>query len=857
MILCLALAAIAWARVATCDPLVKTLDNGARLIVEENHASPVVAVRLYVGTGSVFEGRWLGSGISHFVEHCAGEGTPTRTKADIEQLEEALGGSRNAFTSKRMTCYYMNTSPPDAAKAIDLLGDYVLGATFPPESVKTQQGIISREIARGDDDPGREINDLFFETMFLSHPDRYRIIGYEQPFTALTRDDLVAYHHERYTPDNLVAVVVGDVRAAEAMGRLEAALGKYLRRPALIPTLPAEPAPTSIRRRTETREGLQRAYLMIGFRGPSMFSPDMYPMDVAAYVLGNGASSRLVSKLRDEMGLVDSIYAWSDTPDYGDGSFAAGALLDPAKLAKAEAAILQEIERLKTEPVTASELERAKKQKESELVYAGETAEGRASQLAGDLLITGDVDFSRRYVAGIRAVTAQSIQAAARKYLDPDRRVVTVLRPPAEAKAATVATPTRAGRTLRETLANGLRVIIRSDPQVPAVHVFVAGEGGLRSETAATNGVTHLMAQTLIRGTTTRTREQIADALESVGGGISAYSGRNSFGLTATVLPADIAKALEVTADCLENPTFPTAELERERQLTLAAIASQNDDVDTVAANLLRDTLFTVHPYRFDELGTAESAKGLSAEAVRSYYAAACRPERLVLVVLGNVDAEATMAQVKARFGSWQPAPAQALPKPSPEPPIAAQRVKLETRPQQQGIIMYGFPGSTVNDPDRYAQDVMTAVLAGIGVPSGRLHRELRNRSLVYATFGYPVRGVDPGFYAIYAGTPPEKVAEARSVIESLVAGMRDTIVPDDELARAKQVAITAHDMGLAEPASLAQTMGLNELYGLGFDEYTHYTERINAVTAQQVQEQARRLLDLQHGVVVVTTPPQ
>jgi len=148
------------------EPLVKTLDNGAQVIVEENHAAPVVAVRFYVGTGAAFEGKWLGAGISHFVEHCCDKGTPTRTAAEIEDLVQRLGNNANAYTSKRVTCYHITTASKFVGEAIDLLGDYVLGATFPPQEVEIQRGVILREIARGDDDPGRLLYNLFAETMF-------------------------------------------------------------------------------------------------------------------------------------------------------------------------------------------------------------------------------------------------------------------------------------------------------------------------------------------------------------------------------------------------------------------------------------------------------------------------------------------------------------------------------------------------------------------------------------------------------------------------------------------------------------------------------------------------------------------
>ncbi len=173
------------------EPVVETLENGCRLVVEEDHSRPVAAFRVYVGVGSVFEGEHLGAGISHFIEHTISEGTPTRTREQIDTAIEELGNASNAYTTKDHTCYYITTAGEMISKAIDVVSDFVLHPTFPEDRVETQRGIILREIAMGEDDPGRRIYNLLAETIFAVHPSRCRIIGYKEQFKALTRDDLV------------------------------------------------------------------------------------------------------------------------------------------------------------------------------------------------------------------------------------------------------------------------------------------------------------------------------------------------------------------------------------------------------------------------------------------------------------------------------------------------------------------------------------------------------------------------------------------------------------------------------------------------------------------------------------------
>ncbi len=847
------LAAMPFAALAA--PQCVTLDNGLRLVVEEDHSAPVAAVYFYVGTGSNYEDRWLGAGLSHLLEHCLSEGTTTRTREQIEADEARLGNNSNAWTSSDLCSYFIVTSGEQVLEAIDHVGDYVFHATFPEEQVKIQQGVIQREMARGEDDPGRALYNAFVATVFREAPDRHRVIGYEAQFSRLTREDLVAYYERAYVPENIVVAVVGDFSAEKVIAHARQFLGREPARAYRRPTLPVEPPQVSPRRTVKEDPSLNRAYLMLGYPSVSLFSPDMYPLDVAAYVLGNGAASRLVSRLRDEKGLVDSISAFSHTPAREGGIFGVSAVTDPSKLAAAEREIIGELKRLQNEPVSATELERAKRQKEADLVFSRTTAEGRATTYATDLLLTGDVAFSERYVAGIKRVSAADVQRVARQYFVDHRLNVAILRPPAKATEGTVAAaPARSATIDRATLANGLRLLVQENHSVPVVNVFLAAPGGLRYETENNAGITALMAHMLVRGTKTRTRLQIAQALEDVGGSLSPFSGRNSFGLSLQVLRQHLPLALEVAADVLRNPVFPAAELEQQKRQTLAALAARSDDVDTYAGDLLLSHLFAKHPYRFPVAGTPASVSSLGKQDLFAFHKRVCQPNAMVMAVFGDTTLEETRRLAEEAFGDW-PAGALVPASPPAEPAPAQTRVIEERRDQQQAIINYGFRGPQVTDPDRYQRDVMTAVFAGMGYPGGRLHKALRDAQLVYATWAYAVPGPETGFFVVYAGTAPDRVAAAREKIESIVRDLQTAPPTADELALAKSVALAYHAVELQSSGARAQAAGLDELLGLGAEEMFRYAEGVQQVTPEQVQEQARKWLDLDHCVIVVTTP--
>ena len=853
----LAVLCIVLPTVAAQAAVVETLPNGMTIAVEENHSAPLVSVRFYVRVGSAYEGSYLGAGSSHFVEHCVSEGTPTRSKQDIETLQESLGNSTNAYTSTDHTCYYITAPVARAHEAIELVADYVLQPSFPVDAVKTQRGIIEREITMGEDAPARRLWHLFSGTVYRTHPARYPTIGYREQFDLLQRSDLVSFHADHYVPENMVAVVVGDVDSAETLVYLRELLGRYPGGATRRPTLPAEPPQISARRQVEADAALNRAYLFIGWPTVDLYSPDLYALDVADFVLGYGPSSPLVTTLRDELGLVDDIGSFSHTPSYGTGVFAIRATLAPENLPAAEAAIIEQVRRLADEQVASEQLQKAITQKSAEIIYAQETIQGRAEILGQDLISTGDPDFSATYIRGIRQVTAADIRRVAAEYLRPETLNTAVLGPPEVAQAqqgTTAVTGSDSDRILSRRLDNGMLVLVQEAHHSPMVSMLAGFKAGVRYESEQTNGLSNFTAAMLVRGTHDHSYQQIAETTDGLAARLYPFSGRNTLGLQAQCTSDSFPQMLEVFADCLIHPTFPEDQLELQRQLILADISQREDNVNAVGMDLLAAELYRNHPYRLPQLGTAESVAALTREQLVEFHSRYLRPNGMVLSVIGDVSAEEAIGLVEERFADFSIGEI-APPAVSPEPEPTEDHLRRVARNQQQAIVLYGFPGPTIASPDRYTLDVLSAVLAGAPMPGGRLHEALRGAELVYATWAYPMAGIETGHYLIYAATAPERIAQTQEAIERVIGELASQAVADDELERGRSMAIAAKQLGIQAGLSRAQSMVLDELYGLGFDNYRHYADNITKVTAEQVQQLAAELLNFRCATIVITEP--
>src|SRR5215813_13375348 len=216
-----------------------TLDNGLTVLIEENHANPVVAVEVFVRTGSIYEQEYLGSGLSHFFEHIIhGGATSTRSEAESRRLLEAIGNNSNAYTTVDHTAYYINTTTEHWHTALELLADWMFHSSITPEEFEREKGVVQRELEQDLDNPEQMLAETAMETRFQVHPARYPVIGYKELVEKVTRDDLVRYYQRMYTPNNMVVVVVGDVQTPEVLAHMHETFEQGERRSLPATSLP-------------------------------------------------------------------------------------------------------------------------------------------------------------------------------------------------------------------------------------------------------------------------------------------------------------------------------------------------------------------------------------------------------------------------------------------------------------------------------------------------------------------------------------------------------------------------------------------------------------------------------------------
>ncbi len=825
-----------------------TLDNGLTLIVLEDHSAPVASVQAWVATGSVDEDEQLGAGLSHILEHMLFKGTETRTTNEIARKIQDEGGYINAYTSFDRTVYWIDVPSKGASAAIDILADSMMNSTLPPEEYIKEQDVIRSEFRMGYDNPDRMSSLKMFATAFSTHPYRLPVIGEMPIYNRLTRDDVMAYYKERYVPNNMFFVVVGDVDAGEVRKQVEAIFEKYPQR-ALKPVyVPAEP-PQLGRREAHSEFKTELTRLDIAWHIPAITHPDVPALDLLSTILGSGRSSRLYRTIREEKGLAHSVSAYSFSPK-DPGLFGVDATLDPDKREEATAAIQAMIEDVKNNGVSEAEIAKAKRLSLSQQIGTLVTMRGKASDLGSNWLTTRNLDFSRDYLEAVQKVTRDDIQRVARTYLVPQSETITSLNPPGSLTTKdAVAEAPAAGEIQKFTLSNGVRLLVREDPRLPLVDIVATFKAGLLAETPETNGLTRLYAQTILKGTESRTGEQIADAIEEAGGSIRSDAGNNSFSVSVDVMKPDLKLGLELLSDVILHPAFPEKAVAREKEIQIAGIKSEEEQMTTVARNIMREALFPKHPYGLRANGSVESVAALTRENLTNFRGDYVAGENMVIAVFGDVKAEEVKAMVEKQFAEMEAGKAVLEELPQPVARVEEQDVEA-FRDKSQAVLMVGYLGSDMFDEDQYALQLIDEASSDLG--SRFFIRIREDLGMAYFVGSSQTAGLVRGPFVFYVGTSPKDLPKVKAELMDEIGKLAGDGLTKEELARAKEKLIGSLAIRNQSNGAYASSAATYELYGLGYDYEDKMKSKIEALTLEQVKAVAQKYFKDKPPVVAV-----
>jgi zinc protease len=683
------------------------------------------------------------------------------------------------------------------------------------------------------------------------------------------------------------------------------------------PTLPSfsrsEPAPVSI-----VRGPYQEVRLQLGCRAPTLEDPELPAWEMFASVLGHGDTSRLARNVRDELQLVLGIDADTYSPRYPAGLFNFGFYGKASTAREAFTRALQEIAQLAQFGPQPEELARVLNTVKAERVYARESVEGVARTVGLSLMTSHKMDFEDAYVAALGRVTAENVRKVAQHILasyakgecalsiamarevnadwnedllradlasviarrfgegaegaegaaggdpsdsKPDMEIASATNPEVKQWHFRLEKP-HAEDAHKETSnehARELHFNWRRAERLPLVSLCLTWRAGQSLEPAEHAGLGTFLSQMLTRGTRKQGYKSFVTELEDRASAITAFCSRDIFGIRMDSLEENAARTLDMMLDALFRPGFETEEFSRLMNETHDVLVAQRDSPGARLARLASPLLYGQHPYGHAAYGTEETLARITPELVAEHWARLLAGAKVfVASAAGRFPVEDFSRRLREEVGAYAlnhpfcPFPAETQSTP-PFPRAASQRVAFGELEREQAHISVNVRGLTLADPRRTALELAANILGGQG---GRLFMDLRDkRSLAYSVSASQSPGLLAGVFSTYIGTASAKAREAMEGLKEHIEALANELVGEEEIARAKASVLGGQAVDSQHLHTQASQLAMSDVYGLGFDNFLRFQERVKAVTREDILSVMRSLLVENPPVVCVVGP--
>ena len=851
------------------------LENGLEVILAEDHRLPRVAVNVWYHAGPVNEepGR---TGFAHLFEHMMFQGT-RHVEGDAHfRLLSGAGATRiNGTTSLDRTNYFETVPSNQIELALWLESDrmgYMLDV-LDQASLSNQQDVVRNERRqRTENRPYGIVEEGIAHLLYPpSHPYYANVIGSHADIQAAKLEDVQSFFRAYYGPNNATIAIAGDFDNARIKSLVEKYFGT-LQRGAEVPEVNVEtPRITEERRAViEDRVELERVYM--AWITPPAYEPGNAAGDIAAQILGGGASSRLYKKLVYEQQIAQDVEVRQRSLRLGS-VLRLEATARPGRTGEEiERAIDEELDRLRREGPEDGEVEAARNLIEMRLTTRLQTLNGVADRLNHYNHYTGAPGYLAEDIGRYRGATAADVRAFAEAHLKPTARVVvhgvpgtpdlgpevprTAPQAGSERAAVESANPDEPWRyempqpgperPLRLptphafTLPNGLQVIHIERRGLPLAAARLVARTGSDANPPDKPGLASFMAAMLDQGTSSRTALEIADEAARLGASLGTDSDMDSVHVNVRSVKRNFEAALDLLADVALRPSFPEEELERQRASRLASLAQRRENPTRMAETVLAAVLYgPQHPYGYSEMGTEASVRAMKREDLQTFWKRNFVPNNAALVVAGDMSREELEALAEQKFSAWEPgAPAQ--PDLDVESNPAARIVLVDKPGAAQTQLRVGMMGVPRSTPDYAALQMLNRTLGGSF--SSRINMNLREEKGytygAYSRFAYR-RGAGP--FAVASGIRTNVTAPAVAEVFREIRDIVERPVTAEEFRQARDALL------LSLPGRFETTQQLVEgyadvfLYDLGTEYYSRLPEVYSGVRLEDVRAAAAR----------------
>ncbi|BAZ67300.1 MAG: insulinase family protein [Pelatocladus maniniholoensis HA4357-MV3] len=864
------------------------LENGLIVLTKEVHSAPVVSVQVWYEVGSRNEQAGV-NGIAHQLEHMMFKGTKDRP-VQFGRLFSALGSDSNAFTSYDQTAYY-GTAERDKLNALLMLeADRMQNALIDAEKLASEKRVVISELQGYENSPEYRLNRAVLQKVFPEHPYGLPVGGTKADVEKFQVKQVQEYYRKFYRPDNAVLVIVGDFDTANTLKVVKDVFGKIQK--SQDSNVKSQVSSVNSQKLSHSpivlREPGANALLHAIYPLPDVNHPDIPALDVMDYILTEGRNSRLDQALVESGMATDVTGSIVSLRETGWYELSVTATPDE-NLTKIDAVMQKAIATLASQKAKVEEVNRAKAQLEASVVLNNRDITSQAMQLGNDKTTSGDYNYTDRYLAAVRRVTATDVQRVVNKYLKPKARSFGFFEPTqiqasqkSDGKSHStlitenfsentpkVATevmkylppvdltthPTNLTLPQQFKLSNGIEVLLLPDKSTPTVTLSGYIKAGNEFDPEDKVGLASLVAENLMNGTKTRNVLAIAKTLDERGASLDFESYREGTEIQGSALAGDLPIVLHILADVVKNPTFPGKELELTRQQALTDLKEELDDPTEVAKRTFVQSVYPkTHPLH--KFATPKTLQRIRRQDLIAFKTQHYRPDTTVLTLVGDFDPQNVRSLIEAEFGNWKIS-GQAPKIEYPVVPMPNNIVRLNPilPGKTQAVTYMGNTGINRKDKRYYAALVLNQILGGDTL-SSRLGAEIRDRQgLTYGIYSTFQVGQNIGIFLIEMQTAPEDTTRAINSTRRLLEEIHQQGVTSEELETAKRTLISNYNVSLANPDELSYKILMNKVYGLDKQELHSFVSKIASVTLKQVNQAGRELLH-PDKIVVVTAGP-
>jgi zinc protease len=846
----------------------ETLSNGLHVYLKPIRGTGVVSTMVAYKVGSADEDL-MSTGLSHYLEHLMFKGTDKIMPGDIDRLTLRNGGANNAYTDTDYTIFHFDFAADLWESALEIEADRMRNLRIDAKhEFEQEKGAVIAELERDEDEPWdleqKAILPLLFGKMGpYGHP----VIGERQHVRDATAQIIKGHYDKWYHPNNASLVVCGDFDPDKALAKIKQ----------LFERIPAGKLPE---RKIVRQEKLKRperlemdskfdaARMLLGFNTIANSHADYATLEVFQALLAGGKTGRLYKALVEGAELASSVSAGNSAGRYPGWFSTQVQMLKGKDRAQAEKLVLKELQRLRDEPVSAAELKRVQQTVLTDTVFSRESVHGLADSIARGVT-TNDLDFLKNYLPRIMAVTPQDVQNAAKKYFDPEQRVVVWSVPKAkgkggkgepasEKKRAARAEGGSTGVSLkaaqRVALPNGLVLLLYENHRLPIVVAAAQVQHVILLEPEDKAGVAALTGYLLDEGTAKHSGTQIAELIEDVGGTLAV----NSNGGTVRMLAPHRHLGLELLLECLTEANFPKEAFARQKARLLSDIDEAEEQPETKAAQVYKELIYGKHPFGRPALGRRKIVEALTPEDCAAFHRRVFVPNNTMLAVVGDFDSKEVIDELTKLTAGWKKGELPKLDPPAVMPPKGFEEKIVSLTDAAQLHFYLGHPGIRRGNPDYYKLLVMDYVLGTGPGFTDRLSARLRDREgLAYTVTGNITSSAseEPGVFTCYIGTAPDNFERVKKAFLEELNRIRDTKATPEEVEDAKKYLLGNLPFQLTTINQVAEQLLMVEKYKLGFGYLDDFRKAVQTVTPDDVQAVAKNYIDPKKMVLVAAGP--